>query len=81
MLFVLADVILNVQKRCASLGDRHQRKALVVVDLSINRATDRNWKAKLLETWEVIQLPLLRQEKKNVKNRHRSGRSARPLAF
>ena len=33
-----------------------------MVDVSINWATDRNWQTKLLDTWKVAQLNLLRKE-------------------
>ena len=47
-LLVHVDVILNLQARCTSLRDQYQRKALFVVGVSINWATDRSWQTKLL---------------------------------
>ena len=62
---VQVNVILNLQKICTSLGDRYQRKTLFVVDVSINGATDRNWQTRVLDTREVTQLNLTRQERVN----------------
>ena len=62
MFLVHVNVILNLQKRCTSLGDRYQRKTVFVVDVSINWESNRNGKIKLLDTWEVAQLNLPRQE-------------------
>ena len=65
------------QKRCTSLGDRYERETLFVVDVSIDWVTNRNWHTKVLDTWKVIQLDLLRQ--KSVENWHSSGCRARRL--
>ena len=44
MFVVHVDVILNLQNRCnTSLGDRHQRKTLFVVDVSVHWATTISW--------------------------------------
>ena len=41
-------------------------KTVFVVDVSINWATNRNWLTKVLDTWEVTQLNLPRQENVNI---------------
>ena len=56
------NVILNSQNRCTPFRDRHQRKTLCVVDVSRNWATTRHWQTKVLDTWKVTQLNLLRQK-------------------
>ena len=56
---VHVDVILNLQKRCTSLRDQYQWKALFIIGVSINWTTDRNRLTKILETWKVILLNLL----------------------
>ena len=40
---VHVNVILNLQKRCTCLWDQYQRKTLVIVHVSINWATNRNY--------------------------------------
>ena len=35
---------------------------LFVVDVSVNWSTDRNWQTKVLDTWKVTQLNLLRHK-------------------
>ena len=41
---------------------RFQKKAPFAGDVSINWATGRRWKVKLLDTWQVTQVNLPRQE-------------------
>ena len=50
------------KERCTSLWNLHQRKTFFVVDVSINQTTGRRWQTKLLDTWKVAQIHLLRQE-------------------
>ena len=58
--FVHVNVHLNL-KRCASLRNRHHRKTLFVVDVSVNWAASRRWQTKLRDAWNVTQIYLLRQ--------------------
>ena len=44
---------------------RYQKKTLFVVDISITWATNRNWQAKVLDTWKVTQLNLPHQDSAN----------------
>ena len=62
--FVNVNVILNFKRDtvCASLWNRYQRKTLFVIDVSINWTTVRRWQTKLLDTWKVTQIHLLRQK-------------------
>ena len=62
---VYVSVIVDLQKRCPSLGDGHQRETLFVV-ICMNWATDTHWYTKLLDTRKGTQLNLLRQEGVNI---------------
>ena len=41
---------------------RFQKKTLFTSDVSVNWTTVRRWEAKLLDTWQVTQVHLPRQE-------------------
>ena len=49
--------------RCASPSNRHQRKTLFVVDVSVDWATGRRWQTKLLDRCKVSQIHGLPQER------------------
>ena len=50
------NVILNFKNGCTSLRNRYQRKTLFVVDVSVDWATGKRWKTKLVDTWKVTQI-------------------------
>ena len=68
LLYVLGyvNVTVNLQMMCTSLSDRHQRKTVFVVDVSINWATNGNGQTKVLDTWKVTQLNVPRQQSVDV---------------
>ena len=77
--FVNVNVILNFNIEMCIPLKRFQKKAHFIGGVSINWATGGRWQAKLLDTLQVTQINLPRQE--SVKNWYSGMHLARSLAY